>query len=406
MLIVYVDTNILMEHEPLDQLPLDDIVGDRVDHVVIPYQVLKEIDAHKYSTDKRARRRAEAAGKLIARLRSKGALPNGAGVSVKRPKSFDYAQHDLDPTSQDDRVIAAVIQQREAGGGDRHILLTADQHFAVLAEELGVEHVVMQGHRLQEGEPEDHIRRPRPKLTFDDDGVFVEAMVPLPPDAEQIAADAIETLWLPAQRQMTVMKSGPMAALADMQWPGRWPTKREQVEAHAKALYNYGRITLSAVPVILRVHNDGKIPADDVDVILRFPQGFVAFEEDELPDYPVSRDPYNFNLAGIRGSALPRPITGPFAERHDDGTTTVRYHLQRVKHGMSTSLDPVYVVPRDTENVGSCGFEYAIHAGNLETPVTDVLHLKLVSSERLDFAAIRASYYEEDEEDEPLAGSE
>ena len=401
MLILYVDTNILMEHEPLDQLPLSDIVGGQIGRVVLPYQVLKEIDRHKYSHDKRLRRRAEKVANAVAKWRADGRLATGVEIMIVRAKSFDYASHDLDRDSQDDRIMAVMIQQSEALPEDSHVLLTADQHFAVLADEFGLGYFLTAGHRLQP-EAAGQQAGPRPVLTFPDGATFTELEVPLPPDRQLLEDAAIAKYWTPAHPADASPATGGATAIAamsalsstlsSMKLPGHWPQSEQQVRSHAVALDNYARKRLGAVQVSLRLGNDGLVPADDVDVFLEFDATICTpTDEDDLPNYPVNRNPYGLagNLSLLRPTSA-RGFEGPWIAEAEGDVISVRYHVKRVKHGMSRDLNTLYLALPDTEHPRSFGFHYAIHSANAAKPTTGELHVRLKSSERLDFEMIHA----------------
>jgi rRNA-processing protein FCF1 len=384
---VYVDTNILMEHQPLDQLPLDEIVGEKVDVAVIPFRVLGELTQHKYSHDKRKRRRAEAAEKLVARLRVSPVLPSGCEVVIVRIKEFDYAAHDLDPQSQDDRIIATLISQAVDYPGDRHVLLTADQPLSVLAEELGIECTTLVGYRLAAGEPDDHQPRAKPVLTFEDEARFMEALVPLPPNPAALERETLAKYWAPqvgAGANAAMMAVVTAAALA-----GSWPKSREDVVGHAAKLQRYACKTASAVPVHFCLSNEGSAVADDLDIFMEFDPAVCApFTQAQLPKYPRNE------TAMTALARLSRPLShdidspGISDGRDGDGRRVVHYHVDRIKHGMLRRLSTLYLVPADTEHPASFSVKYAINSASLEKPVASELHVKLASSDRLDLAAL------------------
>jgi len=391
---VYIDTNVLMEHLPLDQLPLEEILGESVDVVVIPFRVVQELVKHKYSPEKRKRRRAEAAEALVGRLRKDPTLPSGAHVEIIRTASFDYAANDLDPESQDDRIMATVISERTERPSDEHILLTADQPLAVLAEQLGVSCVMLGSrYRLVSGDPTDHLPKAKPVLTFDNGAVFLEAEVPLPPDPAQLERDALAKYWTP--RSATGSNAAIVAAFATLGGPGAWPRSQGDVVAHAARLGEWARGNVSAVPVELRLGNDGSSPADDLDIFIEYPAAACTpFTRSQLTRYPESQSQWA-SIAALSHPRLPE-LEGPFITEAAGGGRTVRYHVERIKQGMSRRLKMLYLVPVDTEHPESFALTYSIISVSLPKPVSGELHVRLSSSGRLDFESLLERHHSED----------
>ncbi|MCY3820763.1 MAG: PIN domain-containing protein [Gammaproteobacteria bacterium] len=144
--IVIPDTNSIVEHPDPNDYGV--VAGsDRFTVVLLP-TVLSELDELK--TLHRNPEFRDKAKKTIARIkgwRMQGSLRDGVAVNgtiTVRAVPRDPKMHDslswLDPTIEDDRIIASVLEVQAANPSDRVVLVTGDINLLNKAEAAGVDH--------------------------------------------------------------------------------------------------------------------------------------------------------------------------------------------------------------------------------------------------------------------------
>ena len=164
--------------------------------------------------------------------------------------------------------------------------------------------------------------------------------------------------------------------------------------------YNYDVQSARFRSVSFAVQNSGMIPAEDITVIIHFPDEFyfLSSEEDigwfdeERPTPPkrptpfksfmgltgldsISHlaSPYNWGPPSISG---PSNTSGPFIKPKN--STEVSYEVTKLIHNMTeTDLDPAEFFVKEEAIGHSWELKYSLHAGNLPEPVNGSLILEV-----------------------------
>jgi len=149
--ILVLDTNVLLEFLPPDQVPWSEIAGCDSVRLVIPLRVVEELDMKKYSNSPRLADRARA---LLPRLESligaagqPGPLRSADTIEVLVEPYLRFR-----PVDADEEILSVCLELQQYGGGTPR-LLTADTAMRLRAAGLGIDVLSM---------PEAY-RRPAPK---------------------------------------------------------------------------------------------------------------------------------------------------------------------------------------------------------------------------------------------------
>lgn len=149
------------------------------------------------------------------------------------------------------------------------------------------------------------------------------------------------------------------------------------------------------LPIEIQMHNKGKAPANDIDIWLHFPDGFVVINEDEFPRKPKEPAlPYkpknrfdlgSGNYLGVPNLSHLNPrVNLPAAtltSRPDIRKTNsyeVNIHRKNLKHFHKTSLDTLLVVYPSFSEIISFTIDYRIIVNNVPEPV--IGNLSVVAS--------------------------
>ena len=139
-------------------------------------------------------------------------------------------------------------------------------------------------------------------------------------------------------------------------------------------------------PLNILLYSNGTAPADDVTIVLTFPDICIVQDDNERPNAPKKPDPpqkpqlslvAGMNL-GIQGYRLDDPIMAipRFANHAPRGNIvgpkitpgdcyTVRFDIGRIKHDLPLSLPRFYMLFRSHEHAASFAIDCAIHAEKL-----------------------------------------
>jgi hypothetical protein len=152
----------------------------------------------------------------------------------------------------------------------------------------------------------------------------------------------------------------------------------------------------------LELVNSGSMPAADVDVRLHVLDGVIVADaydlsEPEAPEPPGRpRTPTEILIAGMQtpelrtlGSMLGRdaffhdilPLRGrgprdaSSLDIEETGSFTVKWHADRVKHGLKVSLPTIFVTIPEDAPIRPFQVTYALHAANLPEAVNGTLNV-------------------------------
>jgi hypothetical protein len=125
----FIDTSVFLHYRPFDEVDWPDVLGLESVALVLAPITVHELNEKKDEAAPKLRQRAAAALKKLEGFWSKGdpaeVRPGVALVLQDVEPSVDYAAHQLDYRSQDDRLLAAVIQFRASTPGADVLLVTA-----------------------------------------------------------------------------------------------------------------------------------------------------------------------------------------------------------------------------------------------------------------------------------------
>ena len=166
----------------------------------------------------------------------------------------------------------------------------------------------------------------------------------------------------------------------------------EDYEKYLNDKWKFQEVQKRTIPFQIEIHNTGKIPADDVDVYLYFPDGFELFEEDDLPTLPDKPKPPNlprtpieilnsFRIDSIysRNFDMPDILTqrtnyiSNFKITKTD-SYKINDKFDRIKHGDYAILPELVIVFDSYENAKSFSCDYIIRPANLPKAVMGKLN--------------------------------
>lgn len=354
-----------------------------------------------------------------------------------RDPIIDFAAHQLNLNVQDDHLIASILINRQESLTADIVLVTSDFGLTLLAKagRLGIDTLRMPDSyrildkpdpnetKIKQLEKQIHelnSRVPQPDLTYEDGLQHATFKLPKPADFDQSKVDeklselkkkypfkefkAPETDLQQTKNKMEIaalVAASSIMGTISQEEIDRYNSEVEQyIPAYANFLLRnseYENLKRRTIRLNFVLANDGSAPAEDIDIYMHFPDGFRVLEEHELPNPPNPPKPpvkpmtqmqklanslnYSAQLAQVPylGSydhsqfAPPSNVSGPDIKRTN--SYDVHVHVQKIKHNLQVSLDPLFIVFDSYESASSFAIEYSILAANIPHEITGDLHL-------------------------------
>lgn len=169
----------------------------------------------------------------------------------------------------------------------------------------------------------------------------------------------------------------------------------KEYEEYQEKRMNYENQNRGRVKLYLELTNTGTLPADDIDILLHFPDGFLLYSDRDLIKEPKEPKPLSFveycnplrnlmnfprvdSLLGRVGTNITseiRNVSSPKIRRIH--SYDVQIHVRRLKHNQKESLDPIYVVFDNYETAESFTIKYKIQAANVPEEIIDKLSVEI-----------------------------
>jgi len=290
---VFIDSNVILECVPLEQLPWGDIDPTGPIIILITPTVLKEVDSKK--KDGRLAVRARDFNRLMAPMTADGKpvvlmedSPRVA-IAAARCRRIDWQQYDdLGPDDADACVVAEMLHSHGIAAG-QHWIISQDTHLLIAAQRHGIKTFrVPDGWlRPQEQHPKDaenaklkqqlaEIKRSEPQFAIRFEApqqpVVIYQVQPLSSaESAALIADILEAHPKPAQ------DAGPFNQFNyDSGLDKRYAAYEDQTVPRFVQNFHTGlEVLYGQVPITLVVENSGNIRADNVIIDVQVAGGWM-----------------------------------------------------------------------------------------------------------------------------------
>jgi hypothetical protein len=399
---VYLDANIALHYQPLEQLDWRAIVDRDQVVVVITSVFLREIDLNKDSKRGHIQKRARRVNSWLGEVRKNKTKALSPGIALKviadEPEvDVNFEDHGLAPSSNDDKFVACMLRDRVTYPDAEFICVTADSALAYKADAKGFLVVeVPDSYRLQP-EPDDkelenrELRKqlvafqnrvePAPRLRIastGDESYSVFAARIVDPIADEDIQDYI-------QLQKSMIELGSNVLLGALYTPPSKASIGGYVNLLVEWLHWYNVDAIArglTCRMKLVLKNDGNGNAIDMELRFRFPASvFVAKERvyqsgPTRPRMPRGRsmiDAYTERLntavfapsvVGLR-NLLGRETYEPVRIVESENEHELVIHVASIKHRSEVALPEFDAWFSSAEELPTNGFqvECQIHVG-------------------------------------------
>jgi len=369
---------------------------------------------------------------------SQARLRDGIDVWLEdRDPVIDFAALQLSYEIQDDNLIASIIMFQNEKLEAEVSLVTSDAGLTLMAKagRQGISTIKLPDNLKLADEPDPYQKRireleqelrelklkvPQLSLTFEDGEQHTTFLLPNPVDLTQEklesnlerikqhhpkmkqrseqARELPEHLAFMAEAVAGLTASLGSAVLLPEDIDEYNAKLDEFYQAYAEYLQEnvqYQNLKRRTVKLVVFVANDGTAPAEDIDMFMHFPDGFKLIGERGFPKSPEPPKPpakprtqMQKMLESISGPLvtlpslahyIPEPIlplpnvSAPNIKQMN--SYNVDFHIQRIKHKLQESAEPLYVVFDSFESAQSFQIDYRILAANVPNEVIGKLHV-------------------------------
>lgn len=424
------DTNYFIQYKALDQIDWCKLLAADSVILQITPAVLGELNHKKdYSSSRRQQNRA---GSALSLLRSidRGEAKLSAGVEVEfishHADDATFSSHRLTRLDSDDSILAAAVE---------HALNTPTANVYVITGDFGVE---IRARRLLKikpfcmpddcklpAEPDaeaEEIKRLKkqvaelqntiPNLRLSFAGKDFYTLTYLEPMSSRLLQTCEEMLATAQQDHPKMEKKknletpvdNLMAQIAGLNaldpkdiadynkkvddYYDSLSRYHDKLQCHLSFLQNTAKLNIS-------IQNDGTTPADQIEVELHFPDGFLLYTEAELHEPPREPKPPKKprttleSLSDMQNIGFPSPyfpiyepntLNLPFSNvsllsKKHGNSYTVKFRVAKLKHHTSEPLDQLFVSYAGDAANRSFQIRYKLLADNLPAPVSGTLNL-------------------------------
>jgi len=435
---VFLDTNVYLHYKLFDEIDWRNIIQRDEITIVVPPIIILELNKNKETHPQtRVRKRAATVLQRFGALFDASSTAHlRAGVLIgleDRDPSINFAEYQLNREVQDDNLVASILMYKQEMLDTDVLLITSDTGLSLLgkARRLGITTLKLPSSlklpdeldpeqekikKLQATLHELQSKLPQLALVFEGRNQHTEFALSNPEPITQEELDRkIEEIKqrypvLDADKDKSPDPENPQARIAMEILAGLKPF---DISSEDIADYNHGldvfyetyrtylqkssdyrKLRSRTAKLEIWVHNSGTAPADDIDIFMHFPDGFQVLDEESYPVAPnVPKPPPKpknqfqkvidspkFSLPpsfydSLLGSAVTPPpnVSGLNIKRRN--SYDVDFSIQRVKHKMSVSADPLYIVFSSYEDAKSFQIEYHILGSSPPYENSGILHV-------------------------------
>ena len=396
-MILFIDTNILLHYSSLEQVDWKEVCGVDNVRILLSPVVIEELDKHKRNANPKISKRAK---NVIRKISETGLIGNwGNSVTIevitKRPMNETFIKHSLDKEEQDDRLLAVILEFENADNKSLK-LLTNDLGPKLKCLSLSIETLSLpEKYELKEEEGElvkeiiklkeqlNKYESQAPKLSFQfENNKDFYSIKLIKFDFEEIKREKLTKI---------ILENPHMNNPQDPFWNMRDPfINAKSVDSYNSGLdkfYNeyedylieskehFSKVSLTNA-IKFKLSNLGSIPANDIDIKLHFPDGFLLKNEkprnkNKKPSSPMKpgeifKSQLIFPLSHAPQTNLIPGITTS-AQIKKTNSYDVSFSLKSLKHNQDFIFEEIFLTFDSFDSAGGFQIEYKIYAANIPT---------------------------------------
>lgn len=419
---IFIDTNIFLHFEDLEEINwIKDFELDECTLVIAPI-IIDELDEKKLGNSKIAKRARKALHKIEEYSGSEKVKINSK-VLVKilndKPKTEFYDENELNFKEQDHRLLASMIKFRSDFKKENIAICTNDVGPRIRArgfnfqsfkpnekyllpfeddlKEKEINKLKLELSTIKSKNPildlkfnngKNHLRIKQKECSIKPIKLFDDKMKKF---KEEFPPVDLETM-LPDTERKNISEFNKPSIGQFSEYNQKLEKFNEEYEESLKAQIIFDYREELTYTIKLSLENSGKLPAENIDIHLHFPDGFELINASDKPTReklpkppkkPKTRfdyEPLNIhsllaNIPSHQTSNIHIGNLGPDIKKTN--SYDVNYNVDYLKHSYQRKLDDLLITFDSPEDVKSFGVEFIISAGNMTEQVSGTLNVIL-----------------------------
>ena len=430
---IFLDTNIFIHFISYEKIPWNEIVGDDYKLIIAPI-VLDELDKHKTNQNKKISGRVK---KILPKIEQEQTNINSiVDVNLPIPKDDTFNKFNLSKSQQDHALLSTMLEFGEKYGLKNLVFISYDTGPRIRARHLGIYVLQLDDKYLlseEESQEEIELRKlrqentelkntfPKVELTFNDGEVIkkieISPLFQSEEDYTQKELDIVYERYKPFVIENAINSNTPTLSndlTKNLKYSNslgiNQPTVDQTEEYNrklnlfyseyakmAKEKYKWDKIISNSVMLNLILSNNGTAPANDIDVILEFPNSVKIYFYKDFPKFEKPTPPYkpkykgDFDMSWLSVNNMYNPPAKDYIyiidksvekgtlekydiEHLDNDNTVIRFRYSNsLKHNMHFSLEPIWVLCKSNFYV-----KYKLLISNYPKQVEGKLNINLL----------------------------
>ena len=416
---IFPDTNVFLHYRRLTEIDWCALLKVKTVTIMIAPVVTGELEEQKnLNPSRKLRDRADASVRMLNLCLEGNWVRDGVTIEflVTEPSLEIASTHNLNLRVADDRLLATMLSFRDQQPDVTCVLVTHDLPLTVKAKHHQIQLLRLPEDLRLPAEPDPleqenkrlatelrryQSREPVLDLTFADGERHANFQLPRPPDISDPEPE-IGSL-LAAAREKCKPAGAPkppdpnsVAGQALVQMGGdsilkaatafqsfahdmfrdynlRVARYHKNYEKYLRDSHAFKTLPTRTVKVELLLNNRGTWPAEDIHILLHFPDGFDLYDDENLPEEPkepsmpspeMSLLP-SISLGRMPDVRLPQIPDPALPKIRKTNSYDVTFRRNKLQHKLSVRLHALYVAFKSWNSAQSFSFEYTIHAGNM-----------------------------------------
>lgn len=435
--VVFLDTMIYLHFKPVEDIDWLGLLRTDQVRIIVPRITTSELDKHKDShQNSKVKDRARRILQLLEGITAGERAILREGVEIERFRrrpTFDLGDYDLDPSRNDDVMVAAALEFRKENPDVEIVLVSGDATARMTASDLGLQAISLPEEFRVRGEVDPieaenrelrkqlaRLQNVLPKLSLrfqnaEPGNRMLIQLANLPTYPGDVIRKQLEEQsteyppYTPKETNPALPSIASMFHSPDEEEINRYTADREkylrQYAKYLRDLWSTQCVRMLTFRIALELVNDGTAVAEDVDVHVHFPDGFKLLDGNEfealekstpkppspprsprstlevhadrmaaityLSGFPNQRD--LSYLPNFRPVGPPPNVSRPNIQ--ETGSYDVRWKVRQSKHKRTEHLDVLVGIFDSFDTASSFGITYRIHAANLPEEEEGELHV-------------------------------
>ncbi len=413
------DTNLFLHYRPVNEIDWCSLLQASAVEIKIAPVVTRELEEQKtLHQSRKLRERAATALKLLHKYLGQSQVRDGVTLEflIKEPTTEFAASRGLNLQLGDDRLVGTLLLYRDEYPDIPCALVTSDLPLTVKATHYQIQLAApsetlrlppepdlleKKNKQLEEelfryksrepvldvlfdsGESHTRFRLARPRNVNSGSEAEIQSMleaakqncpiVDLKPGQDSGASATVNNPFAQVGEALRSFEAWGLRLYED--YNSRVKEYHREYEQYLRDTFAFKTLATRTIKLDLILANSGTCPAEDIYVLLHFPDGFQLYDEEHPPKQPkepavpskemnlfpnvslLSSFPDIHRLPQFRDPSLPRI--------RKTNSYDVTFEYEKLQHGFNWRFTPLYVAFDSWDSTGSFSVDYTVHAGNM-----------------------------------------